>query len=221
MKKSHKAFTLSEVLVTLGIIGVVSALTVPNLVKNHQRHVYVTQLRKVYSEITQALDILKVDAKAISLAETKLVRANGAEYFFKNYMKTTSIEKNSSACMASSYDNMNGDTFTLSAKEVCATLADGASIQLTVFKRNSFISLQYSVDVNGKQGPNILGRDLFTFDITKENELYFGGDLGIKTYATEKFDRDCIKGTTHGGSWGGNYDACMARVVYDGWAMDY
>ena len=51
-------FTLAEVLVTLGIIGVVSAMTLPTLVKNHQRQVYVTQLQKVYNELSQALLIV-------------------------------------------------------------------------------------------------------------------------------------------------------------------
>ncbi len=51
-KRIKKGFTLAEVLVTLGIIGVVSALTVPTLMQNHQRKVFVTQLHKVYSEIS-------------------------------------------------------------------------------------------------------------------------------------------------------------------------
>lgn len=50
------AFTLAEVLVTLGIIGVVAAMTVPNLMENYQRQSYVTQLRKVYSELSQAAE---------------------------------------------------------------------------------------------------------------------------------------------------------------------
>ncbi|HIT93090.1 MAG TPA: type II secretion system protein, partial [Candidatus Stercorousia faecigallinarum] len=44
---SSHAFTLAEVLVTLGIIGVVSAMTVPSLMQNHQKKTYVTQLHKV------------------------------------------------------------------------------------------------------------------------------------------------------------------------------
>ena len=48
------AFTLAEVLVTLGIIGVVSAMTVPTLMQNYQRQSYVTQLHKVYNEVQQA-----------------------------------------------------------------------------------------------------------------------------------------------------------------------
>lgn len=48
-------FTLSEVLVTLGIIGVVSAMTVPTLMNNYQRQAYVTQLHKVYNEFCKYL----------------------------------------------------------------------------------------------------------------------------------------------------------------------
>ena len=40
-----KAFTLAEVLITLGIIGVVAALTLPNLVANYKKQVLVTQLK--------------------------------------------------------------------------------------------------------------------------------------------------------------------------------
>ena len=72
MKHSHsKGFTLAEVLVTLGIIGVVSAMTIPTLVKNHQRTVYVTQLKKVVTELAQAADRAASDNNAVSLDETK------------------------------------------------------------------------------------------------------------------------------------------------------
>jgi len=50
------AFTLAEVLITLGIIGVVSALTIPNLVTNYQEKVRVNQLIASYSVLTQAFD---------------------------------------------------------------------------------------------------------------------------------------------------------------------
>lgn len=39
MTKFNNGFTLAEVLVTLGIIGVVSAMTVPTLMQNYQRKV--------------------------------------------------------------------------------------------------------------------------------------------------------------------------------------
>ena len=40
------AFTLAEVLITLGIIGVVAAITLPTLIKNYKNHVYVTLLKQ-------------------------------------------------------------------------------------------------------------------------------------------------------------------------------
>lgn len=57
---SHKGFTLAEVLVTLGIIGVVSAMTVPTLMQNYQRQSYVTQLHKVYNEFSKQLKGIKM-----------------------------------------------------------------------------------------------------------------------------------------------------------------
>ena len=42
--KKISAFTLSEVMITVGIIGVIAALTVPNLVKNYQRQAQTVQL---------------------------------------------------------------------------------------------------------------------------------------------------------------------------------
>lgn len=57
---SHKGFTLAEVLVTLGIIGVVSAMTVPTLMQNYQRQSYVTQLHKVIMSLAKQLKGIKM-----------------------------------------------------------------------------------------------------------------------------------------------------------------
>lgn len=58
MKKIHftnsNGFTLAEVLVTLGIIGVVAALTMPTLIENHRKQVLRTQVKKSFSMISQA-----------------------------------------------------------------------------------------------------------------------------------------------------------------------
>lgn len=49
------AFTLAEVLITLGILGVVSAMTMPVLIQKHNRRVVETRLKKFYSSINQAI----------------------------------------------------------------------------------------------------------------------------------------------------------------------
>ena len=51
---AKRGFTLAEILVTLGIIGIVAALTFPTLANNWQRKSYVTQLHKVYNEFKES-----------------------------------------------------------------------------------------------------------------------------------------------------------------------
>lgn len=49
-----KGFTLAEVLITLGIIGVVAAMTIPTLMTKYQQEVYVTKMKSTYSLFQQA-----------------------------------------------------------------------------------------------------------------------------------------------------------------------
>ena len=55
MKK--RAFTLAEVLITLGIIGVVAALVMPTLIANYQKKVTVAKLKKEYSDLNNVLHL--------------------------------------------------------------------------------------------------------------------------------------------------------------------
>ena len=80
-------FTLAEVLVTLGIIGVVSAMTVPTLMQNHQRKTYVVQLHKVYNDFSQAALRYMTDRNALNLTEAGLTDINSADSFIKTYFK--------------------------------------------------------------------------------------------------------------------------------------
>lgn len=61
MKKFIRAFTLAEVLITLGIIGVVAAMTLPMLIENHKKIVIETRLKKFYSLINQTIQRAEVD----------------------------------------------------------------------------------------------------------------------------------------------------------------
>ena len=53
--KRDFAFTLAEVLITLGIIGVVAAMTLPTLLNKNEERVTVTKVKKFYSVMNQAL----------------------------------------------------------------------------------------------------------------------------------------------------------------------
>lgn len=58
-----KAFTLAEVLITLGIIGVVAAMTMPTLIQNYQKKVWAIQLKKSVNIIQNSIKMIKSEAK--------------------------------------------------------------------------------------------------------------------------------------------------------------
>ena len=59
MRKS--AFTLAEVLITLAIIGVVAAMTIPTLIQNYRKKVIENKLVKVYSLMNQAIKLSTIE----------------------------------------------------------------------------------------------------------------------------------------------------------------
>ena len=87
-KKS--AFTLAEVLITLGIIGVVAALTIPNVVSNYKKKVVETRLAKLYSILNQAVELSEEKNGACTTWEwgdvDKARNSEFLEYWWKTYM---------------------------------------------------------------------------------------------------------------------------------------
>lgn len=61
LMKTNKGFTLAEVLITLGIIGVVAAMTMPALIQKNNNRVVETRLKKFYSVINQAILMSEID----------------------------------------------------------------------------------------------------------------------------------------------------------------
>jgi prepilin-type N-terminal cleavage/methylation domain-containing protein len=64
MKKfqnKNSGFTLAEVLITLAIVGVIAALTIPAVVKNYQKTQIISKLKKVYSAINQAYNMSQAE----------------------------------------------------------------------------------------------------------------------------------------------------------------
>ena len=86
MKK--QGFTLAEVLITLGIIGVVAALTIPSLVSKYRKHVVETSLKKSYSVLSQILERSKADngdAVNWDWSSYTAYQKDSSEQFFQKY----------------------------------------------------------------------------------------------------------------------------------------
>ena len=223
-------------MVTLGIIGVVSAMTVPSLMQNYQRQSYVTQLHKFYNELSQAIVQYVTEQNAINIKEAGLTTAvDTAEDFIKKHFKVvTSCGNNFSPCMLESYKKLSGQSISLKIvggnEQKCFTLASGAG--LCTFKGNGNVLSQIAVDINGQKGPNIVGRDLFLLYI------YSNGMVDdLKTGCKDENDKNCV-------SWNGNnttltkderedmfnkacnssakgFHGCFGKILNDNWQMTY
>lgn len=160
--KKIKAFTLAEVLVTLGIIGVVSAMTVPTLMQNYQKKSYVTQLHKVYNEAQQVALQYITDNNAINLTEAGLNSQDKVNEFVSKYFKIVqTCENQLTPCFANEYRYINGNVVSGHTVTINSyVIASGASIRAMYAKENQKV-INLLVDTNGQKGPNILGRDAF------------------------------------------------------------
>ena len=209
------AFTLAEVLVTLGIIGVVSAMTVPTLMQNYQRQSYVTQLHKVYNEMSQALLRYQTDRNAINLTEAGLSDITSLDNFMKNYFKIVKdCGMDETACFGTNYKKLDGSSINFMStdndKVRAYVLANGASVAII-----STVPY-FHLDVNGKKGPNIVGRDTFAIKIFS-NGLLDDNCNSAPCATTEReqaFTDNCIKS---GATWWG----CFGKILNDNWQMTY
>ncbi len=169
------AFTLAEVLITLGIIGVVAALTIPSLVSHYQRKVLETQFKKSYSILSQAMIPLQsefLSCPAGSAEEIKKLlfsqfnnlgsSANSKLGYdsFKTYTKKITTAKIHPNCFAN-IDQVQQ----FKDENIIAT--DGMAI---AFCLNQTYGNMISIDTNGpKKGPNAFGHDLFFFHLNWNN----------------------------------------------------
>lgn len=82
-------FTLAEVLITLGIIGIAASMTMPSLIQNHKEKETVAKLKKINSVLSQAL-ISAIDESGTTVDQWNLEGGdskNGSQYLVDNYFK--------------------------------------------------------------------------------------------------------------------------------------
>ena len=214
-------FTLAEVLVTLGIIGVVSAMTVPALMQNHQRKTYVTQLHKVYNEMSQAFVQYQNDNNALNLKEAGLRDNNAVHSFIRNYFKVVQECDTMDNCFASEYKSLTGNVLTTYDKNYKSfVLASGAAIRPMFADIAGGRIMNIGIDINGQKGPNVAGRDIFWFYVY--NNGYIDDTNGANAditapltneYREKLFEENCEKGI--------EIDGCFGKILNDNWEMTY
>lgn len=73
-QSGRKGFTLAEVLITLGVIGVVAAMTLPTVIANYQKKVLVTQLKKEVSVIENYFKKVVADEGVDKIYQTSVFK---------------------------------------------------------------------------------------------------------------------------------------------------
>lgn len=148
-KKSlkQKAFTLAETLITLSIIGVVAAMTVPTLMANITKAQYVSRLKKAYSNLQNAVRMLPVSNGCTS------GDYDCAELTNQNLSAEFKLAKPAYSC----------DWWSKSSEYYCINTIDGITYLLA--NQSNPINSTIGVDVNGDKGPNQVGRDRFLFEL--------------------------------------------------------
>lgn len=85
------AFTLAEVLITLGIIGIVAALNLPNLIASYNKHLTITRLKQCYSLYNQAKMMIKPQINKTFIGGNSDEAVEFYKEFYAPYIKTKSI----------------------------------------------------------------------------------------------------------------------------------
>jgi len=229
MKKC--AFTLAEVLITLGIIGVVAAITLPILVQNYQKKVTVERLKQTYSILSQAIKMSEIDNGLVE--EWNIPTESNAyehgkqfsEQYINPYIKKVKVCKTAMKCHGEKTYLLSGHEANYDTSRYYIILNN--AIVLQIWPRSTWI--QFTVDINGKQKPNVVGKDIFLLALTKNDisSSIIGKNIkkGSLSFYGQGFDRNYLKTSGYpcakSGTFAGVY--CGALIFLDGWqiAKDY
>lgn len=196
--KNVKAFTLAEVLVTLMIIGVIAAITIPTLNQNIKNKQFVSGCLKANSVLSQAVSRMKLEYGPIGFGS----KWNNEEEFWKGFSAQLNVLENcgkGKGCYVNEmYKKLNGaneDNFYSKTTDYKLRTSDGMIINYSTLKyfEDKGISAEdvknaigrFYVDVNGDKGPNKIGLDSFMFILVKGKGLVPAGsfDTSSCTYA--------------------------------------
>ena len=187
-------FTLAEVLITLVIIGIIAAITIPSLMNKTNEQDTVVAVKKAYSVLGQAYQRVvaengEIIPSALGSNNTEVTKTLGE--MFAKQLNTQKIcgmstdgdcffEGESKLIRGSSYINLNNNRYSFKIM-----LSDGMSVSFFKLFPNSYRSsgdteplshviADIYVDINGHKEPNTFGKDLFQFYVTKYGVLPAG-----------------------------------------------
>lgn len=228
--RKRAAFTLAEVLITLGIIGVVAAMTMPVLNQKLSDQKNMSMLKKTYSILAQATNLAisqHENPEYWGMVDNNDVVVTEIYNYYKPYFNMMRECQNSEGCWAYPTKNMDGSVYwsahNSSWCQFAFTLVTGVNVLMDIYPASMISSsgngesfgmgdidydcLVFWVDINAERMPNTIGRDIFAFVVTHRGLQPAG--LGLEADEAG----DCENGKK---GW-----MCTARIIRDGWTIKY
>ena len=232
----HKkaAFTLAEVLITLGIIGVVVAMTLPSLIQKFREKEYTTKLKKFYTVMENAGRLVEeeygtVDTWGLTNSFLEEDSSTQVDIDAQLNSKTVFWQRYGQFINLLEHNNENGIKKIYGMDKKSEIPSSGGLKQTWFFNDGTMIRTTWlgasgssctnnnkcgdlSVDLNGDKGPNAVGHDIFFFQITRNGIK----PLGYQGDTSRPFDKNCVY--NQAGAYNGY--GCTAWVIYNE-NMDY
>ena len=199
-----KGFTLAEVLITLVIIGVIAAMTIPTLINKTNNQEYVNRLFKTYSTLSQGLNSIWNNNDTSPGDYTMFHTVNYIDEFAKIgsiQKKCNTIQACTGVSVSSRYKFLNNNVFASLTDGKTVITSDGQLISYVILTSGATIYLsaenqektigRFFVDVNGEKGPNKLGIDAYYLYLVEGKGIVPAGMDGVTLCARNKGGQDC------------------------------
>lgn len=214
-----KAFTLAEILITLGIIGVIAAMTLPSVVNKYKRIVKVQQLKKIYATMTQLDRRAKADYGDSLICPHNQVRCTpDTNEFFDlyiiPYLNPAKICLNNGDCPYYRVGAETGNIVDMS-NEKGFMLQDGTLVKIVnIHGDASGFFAMWLIDINGVKGPNYVNKDVYFAEFGINTDRVDGlTDEGVKDGSSLFYFSINVPGEHYDGIGSG----CFKEIVRSGW----
>lgn len=185
-EEKNFGFTLAEVLITLGIIGVVAAITIPALINNIQDSQFRSAFKKAYSDINNAFTRAYTDNGPDVTAGCPVWILNNIQPYMAVQKFCSNGNTSAGNCWHSdlNWSNIIGDKLSMSDVSFAGQqdlygksviLNNGTMIMMweptcsTNLNYGGYSPAKMLVDVNGFKGPNVVGKDIQNISIVSPN----------------------------------------------------
>lgn len=183
--RNNRAFTLAEVLITLGIIGIIAALTIPNIIAGYRKKVVETELKKAFSVSSQVIKLSEAfnesalywkypteGSGSSTLGTQEAIQFS--EKYIKPYLKYTSADKKNRKIFYS--DGTTSYLTNYINKNLGFILPDGIFLQFSPLAEKNhdrgYVILIYAGTTNKSKSKEFIeGQNFFTFTVNTNNNI--------------------------------------------------